>query len=109
MIGGAVVESGAELLVSEVGELVDALLPAAAAQVVAPDLLQVLGEDPEAVRPLSGILVDLDEFSYLIIINMNIQAGWFNRSDSLVMLTMISAIPPCDIFCLGCCEIGRNG
>ena len=75
MIGGAVVESGAELLVSEVGELVDALLPAAAAQVVAPDLLQVLGEDPEAVRPLPGILVDLDEFLDSIIMNMNIQGG----------------------------------
>ena len=45
----------------QVGELVDALLPAAAAQVVTPDLLQVLGEDSEAVRPLLCRLVDLYE------------------------------------------------
>ena len=41
--------------------LIDALLPAAAAQVVAPDLLQVIGEDSEAVRLLPGVLVDLHE------------------------------------------------
>ena len=60
VLGGRfVVERGAELLGGEVRELVDALLPAGAAQVVAPDLPQVLGEDPEAVRLLPGVLVDL--------------------------------------------------
>ena len=59
--GREVVERGAELLGGEVGELVDALLPAGAAQVVAADLPQVLGEDPEAVRLLPGVLVDLFE------------------------------------------------
>ena len=59
--GREVVERGAELFGGEVGELVDALLPAGAAQVVAADLPQVLGEDPEAVRLLPGVLVDLFE------------------------------------------------
>ena len=59
--GRDVVERGAELFGGEVGELVDALLPAGAAQVVAADLPQVLGEDPEAVRLLPGVLVDLFE------------------------------------------------
>lgn len=53
------VERCVELGRGQVGELIDALLPAAAAQVVAPDFPQGPDEDSEAVRLLLGVLVDL--------------------------------------------------
>ena len=55
------VEASAKLGIRQVGKLVDALLPATAAQVVPPDGLQVVGEDLEAVGPLLLVLVDLCE------------------------------------------------
>ena len=53
------VERCVELGRGQVGELIDALLPAAAAQVVTPDFPQGPDEDSEAVRLLLDVLVDL--------------------------------------------------
>ena len=57
--GDVAVGAGAKLCVRQVGKLVNALLPATAAQVVPPDFLQVVGEDLEAVGSLRLVCVYL--------------------------------------------------